>query len=132
MIPRWKQQVATDVTHRNPPMGNSPSERKRDSSWRNRSRKRVPFPAASELYREARSRVKRSALGGVESSPGESPAVAAVDPEVESASVHALRSVTNDCSRLSCRLFEAVGQLEAIDEIVSSCVDGQHWVENQN
>jgi hypothetical protein len=37
--------VATDVMHRNPPMGNSLNEWKRDSSWRNRSRKRVPVPA---------------------------------------------------------------------------------------
>jgi hypothetical protein len=54
------------VTHRNPAMGNSPSERKRNSSWRNRSRKRVPVPAASESTArvsvdEAESRVARAA-----------------------------------------------------------------------
>jgi hypothetical protein len=57
--------VATNVTHRNPPMGNSLSERKRDSSWRNRSRKRVSFPAASDssarvAVEEAESRVVRA------------------------------------------------------------------------
>jgi hypothetical protein len=57
--------VATDVMHRNPPMGHSPSEWKRDSSWRNRSRKRVPVPAASEstarvAVEEAESRVVRA------------------------------------------------------------------------
>jgi hypothetical protein len=46
-------------------MGNSLSERKRDSSWRNRSRKRVPVPAALEstarvAVEEAESRVVRA------------------------------------------------------------------------